>query len=226
MTISDVQTLWHQSLFDEYELRKFCFVKERQDDPGDFPSFTPKGRKVGEKVITACYIREYLVNEHLYGKRMCHMTASLLSADHTFKVSANIGFWCKGKWIQVYDILFIVMNEIRVFVPWKLCEGTAFHEVKGPLQHLKGRLNGLGCCQWRSKVNTIFESLAVKLDPFHAIQRFTSKIPKKGIKGNPIQRLRSQIVTHFKLVIRDPIDRGKKKNYANSFERDYQNKYS
>ena len=120
MTISDVQTLWHQSLFDEYGLRKLCFLKERQDDPGDFPTFTAKGRKVGEKVITACYIQEYLINEHLYGKRMCQMRASSLSADHTFKVSANI-------------------------VSWKLCKGTAFHGVKEPLQRLKGRLNGLGC---------------------------------------------------------------------------------
>jgi len=205
MTISDVQT----------------FVKERQDDPGDIPSFTPKGRKVGEKVITACYIQEYLVNEHLYGKRMCQMTASSLSADHTFKGSSNIGFWCKGKWIQVYDSLFIVMNEIGVVVSRKLCKGTTFHKVKEPLQHLKDRLNGLGCsidyffvdecCQWRSKVNSIFESSAVKLDPFHAMQRFTSKIPKKGIKGSPIRRLRSPIVTDFKLVIRDPIDHGKKR---------------
>ena len=60
-------------------------------------------------------------------------------------------------------------------------------------------------------MNTIFESSAVKLDPFHAIQRFTSKIPKKGIKGSPIRRLRSRIVTDFKLVIRDPTDHGKKR---------------
>jgi len=91
-----------RAFFDEYGLGKLCFEKE----PGDFPSFTPKGRKVGKKVITACYIQECLVNEHLYGKRMCQMTASSLSADHTVKVSANIGFWCKGKWIQVYDSLF------------------------------------------------------------------------------------------------------------------------
>ena len=86
------------------------------------------------------------------------MRTSLLSADHTFKVSANTAFWCKGKWIQLYDSLFIVMNEIGVVVSWKLCKGTAFHGVKEPLQCLKGRLNGLGCsidyyfvdncCQW------------------------------------------------------------------------------
>ena len=221
MTISDVQTLWHQSLFDEYGLRKLCFLKERQDDPGDFPSFIPKGRKVGEKVITACYIQDYLINELLYGERMCQMRASSLSTDHTFKVSANIGFWFKGRWIQLYDSLFIVMNEIGVVVSWKRCKGTGFHGVKEPLQRLKDRLNGQGCsidyffvdncCQWRSKLNAIFESSAVKLDPFHAIQRFTSKIPKKGIKGSPIRRLRSLIVTDFKLVIRDPTDHGKKR---------------
>lgn len=221
MTIADVQALWHQSLFDEYGLRKLCFVKERQDDCEDFLSFTPKGRKVGEKVIIACYVQEYLMNEHLYGKRMCQMKASSLSADHTFKVSANIGFWCKGKWIQLYDSLFIVMNEIGIVVSWKLCKGTAFHEVQDPLQRLKGRLDDLGCsidyffvdncCQWRSKLNSIFDSSAVKLDPFHAIQRITSKIPKKGAKGSPIRRLRSQLVTGLKLVIRDPTDQGEKR---------------
>ena len=130
MTVSDVQVLWHQSLFDEYGLRKLCYVKELQHDPGNFPSFTPKGRKVGEKIIVACYIQEYLRNEPLYAKRMCQMKASSLSADHTFKVSSNIGFWCQGKWIKLYDSLFIVMNETGIVVAWKLCKGTAFYGVK------------------------------------------------------------------------------------------------
>ena len=41
---------------------------------------------------------------------MCQMTALSLSADHTFKVASNIGFWCEGKWIQLFDSLF-VLNE-------------------------------------------------------------------------------------------------------------------
>ena len=154
-------------------------MKECKSDHEEFPSFTPKGKKVGEKIITSCYIQEYLSNEHLYGKRMCQMRASLLSADHTFKVSSNIGFWCKGKWIQLYDSLFIVMNEIGIVVSWKLCKGTAFHGVEDLLKQLHCRLSGQGCsidyffldncCQWRGKLNTIFDSSAVKLDPFHAI---------------------------------------------------------
>ena len=57
----------------------------------------------------------------------------------------------------------------------------------------------------------IFDNSAVKLDLFHAIQRFTSKIPKKGARGSTIRQLRSQIVSDFKLVIRDPTDSGKRR---------------
>ena len=103
MTISDVQVLWHQSLFDEYGVGKMSFLTEKNESPEAFPSFSPKGIKVGEKVSTCRYIMGYFEKEHRYHKRMCQMRASSLSADHTFKVSANICFWCEGKWIQLYD---------------------------------------------------------------------------------------------------------------------------
>ena len=149
------------------------------------------------------------------------MTASFLSAGHTFKVSSNIGFWCEGKWIQLYDSLFIVMNEIGVVLSWKLCKGTAFHKVEDQLINLKDRLNSQGstvrhiyvdnCCQWRQKLNSVFHGVSVKLDPFHAIQRVTTKIPKKGGDG-PLRRLRTQIVHDFKFILRDPTDVGPKRN--------------
>ena len=58
------------------------------------------------------------------------MRASLLSAHHTLIVSANIGFWCEGKWVQLYDSLLIAMNEIGIILAWKLCKGTAFDKVE------------------------------------------------------------------------------------------------
>ena len=148
------------------------------------------------------------------------MSALSLSADHTFKVSSNIGFWCDGKWIQLYDSLFIVMNEIGVVLSWKLSKGTGFHNVQDLLISLKERLNNQGClishfyvdncCQWRQKLNSVFDGVPVKLDPFHAIQRVTSKIPKK--RGNsPFQRLRAQMVQDFKLILRQPSDIGKQR---------------
>ena len=105
------------------------------------------------------------------------------------------------------------MNEVGVVLSWKLCKGTGFHNVKDLLISLKERLNNQGClisyfyvdncCQWRQKLNSVFDGVPVKLDPFYAIQRVTSKIPKK--RGNsPFQRLRAQMIQDFKLILRQP----------------------
>lgn len=144
------------------------------------------------------------------------MTAFSLSADHIFKVSANIGFWCRGKWIQLYDSLFVVMNEIGVVMSWRINKGTSFQGVEDLLHNLKTRLGNQhrsishfyidNCCQWRTKLTGIFANSLVLLDPFHTIQRFTSKIQKKGSKGSPLRKLRSLIISDFKLVLRDPTD--------------------
>ena len=152
---------------------------------------------------------------------MYQMTASWLSADHTFKVSANIGFWSNGKWIKLYDSLFIVMNEVGVVLSWRLCKGTSFIGVEDLLQRLKDRLERQGycishffvdnCCHWRAKLNSIFDSSLILLDPFHGIQRVTSKIPRKGTKGCSLRKLQYKVLTDFKLVIREPTDCGKKR---------------
>ena len=220
MTISDIQILWQQTLFDEYGLRKLFYFQETGNNTVEFPIFSPKGRKVGEKIITACYIQSYFEREHLFTARMCQMKASSLSADHTFKVSSNIGFWCNGKWVRLYDSLFIVMNEAGVVMSWQLCKGTSFSAVEGLLHRLKDRLVTLGCsigqfhidncCQWRAKLQSVFgNDTSVKLDLFHAIQRFTSKIPRKGGRGSALRKLRSRLISNFKLIIRDPTDQGK-----------------
>ena len=103
-----------------------CFLNEKGEVSERFQSFSSKGSKVGEKVATACYIQGYFEKEHLYHRRMCQMSASSLSADDTFKVSFNIGFWCEGKWIKLYDSLFIVMNEIGVVFILETVQGNSF----------------------------------------------------------------------------------------------------
>lgn len=112
-----------------------------------------------------------------------------LSCDHTFKVSANIGFWFNNRWVKLYDTLFIVLNEEGIVLSWKLCKGTKFSLVENVLKLLKERLDRQGkkptifmldnCCSWRTKVTKVFPNIAVKLDPFHAMQRVIKKIPKK-----------------------------------------------
>lgn len=110
---------------------------------------------------------------------------------------------------------------------WKLCKGTGFHNVQDLLISLNERLNNQGClishfyvdncCQWRQKLNSVFDGVPVKLDPFHALQRVTSKIPKK--RGNsPFQRLRAQMVQDFKLILRQPSDIGKQRTKSTPSE--------
>ena len=104
---------------------------------------------------------------------------------------------------------------------WKLCKGTGFHEVDNLLCLLKTRLRHHGCdvqhfytdncCHWRAKLNSIFQGCALKLDPFHAIQRVTSKIPKRGKRGSPSHRLRSRVAKDFRLYLGEAGDHGKER---------------
>lgn len=111
----------------------------------------------GRRVITNCFLRCYFEQEHMYSQRMSELLCVWLSADHTFKVSVNIGTWCQGVWVKQFDSLFTVLNEKGQVLAWRLMRGTAFDKVKIALQNLKGRLDNNGisttsiyidnCCQ-------------------------------------------------------------------------------
>ena len=89
---------------------------------------------------------------------MSQMNAEDLSADHTFKVAANIGIVRDGKWMKMFDSLFLVLNEAGVVMTWLLCKGTKFVSAKESLKLLKQRLDAQGseikliaidnCCKW------------------------------------------------------------------------------
>ena len=151
---------------------------------------------------------------------MSELPCIWLSADHTFKVSANIGAWSQGVWVKQFDSLFTVLNEKGQVLTWRLTRGTSFEKVKSTIQNLKKRLDSNGikvtsiyidnCCQWRNLLQNVFgEEVCVKLDLFHAVQRIVSKIPKRGEKGSVIKDLRRRLKDELKLVFRDPSDLGK-----------------
>lgn len=50
----------------------------------------------GRRLVTNCFLRSYFELEHMYSHRMSELPCICLSADHTFKVSANIGAWSQG----------------------------------------------------------------------------------------------------------------------------------
>ena len=54
----------------------------------------------GRRIITNCFVRVYFGNEHMYAQHTSEIPYEWLSCDHTFKVSANIGFWHKGVWVK------------------------------------------------------------------------------------------------------------------------------
>ena len=63
------------------------------------------------KIVTACLVEIYFSKEALYAVKMVQTEAKVISADHPFKVSANIPIMLQGMWIKLYDALLIVLNE-------------------------------------------------------------------------------------------------------------------
>lgn len=150
MTMSDIQTLWLQTMYEAYATRRQAFfstLRRNSCDPSSikFPDFQQRYQNPGEKIIASCIARNYFVKEKLYNNRMCQMSADRwLSCDHTFKVSATIGFWFNKRWVKLYDTLFIVLNEEGIVLSWKLCRGTKFISIDGLLKLLKRRLEAQG----------------------------------------------------------------------------------
>ena len=62
-------------------------------------------------MVTACLVESYFIKEALYAVKMVQTEAKVISADHTFKVSAKIGIMLQGMWIKLYDALLIALNE-------------------------------------------------------------------------------------------------------------------
>lgn len=143
-----------------------------------------------DDIIIGCFILHFEENNVFYTERMSDLSALYLSADHTFKVAANIGVRLPGnKWVTQYDSLFCVLNEKGQVVAWQLTKGTSFNHVEDLLKDLKKRLDNQNvtlnaiyvdnCCHVRKKITEIFgTNIPVKLDLFHAISRVTKKIPK------------------------------------------------
>ena len=104
----------------------------------------------------------------------------LISFDHTFKVTTNIGYLRPdGKWVKQYSSSFIVLNELRQVVTWQLTKTTSLDEVSSCLASLKTRMEipqgkhllvlTDNCCN--DKADIFGNDVIVQLDLFHAVQR-------------------------------------------------------
>eukprot|EP00111_Clytia_hemisphaerica_P008194 TCONS_00023877-protein len=98
---------------------------------------------------------------------MSSLKTSLLSVDHTFRVATNIGgFQTHGNeknWVQLYNSLFIVMNERKEIVSWHFTKKEKFAFVEDLLTNLGERCSedlryfiSDTCCKWKWKIFEIF----------------------------------------------------------------------
>ena len=107
--------------------------------------------------------------------------------------------------------MFIGWNENGEVVLWRLTKTTAFREIEDLLQELKGRLSLQGgspqmvvvddCCAVKASYRKVFPETVVKLDLYHACQRFVKTLPK----GLPKSQ---QLSKEFGLIFRANGDTG------------------
>ncbi|XP_078371346.1 uncharacterized protein LOC144654994 [Oculina patagonica] len=142
-----------------------------------------------------------------YQNQMEAIPCSILTCDHTFKVSKHIGVArsSDNAFINQFENLFSALNEHGQVVAWRLTRSTAFKEVEDLLQDLKTSLDKRGqqlnmimvddCCAIRPSYRRVFPAVPVKLDIFHACQRFVKTIPKGSCHSQ-------QISNEFGLIFR------------------------
>lgn len=125
------------------------------------------------------------------------LPAFVLSCDHTFKVSVNIGFLNpKTKtWTKQYDSLFMIFNEFGQVLSFEFVKTTAFSSIENHFKSLETSLGNAvklivldNCCHWKSKIQKHFANADVKLDIVHAVQSITKKVSKKNEFWKDIQK--------------------------------------
>ena len=162
-------------------------------------------------VLCKCLLAWFMERRSFYDMEMLAIPiGDYISLDHTFKVPSNIGYTrADGKWVTLYNSVFIVLNDIGQVVTWQFTASTSFSEVETLLADLNVRTDHPvtvfvdNCCQQRQKLREIFgDEITVYLDIFHAIQRLTKAMPKR----HPLFNF---CISDLKLVFRSPTDIGK-----------------
>ena len=140
-------------------------------------------------LIMRVFLEDFQAKRGAYESELRKTTATVLSFDHTFKVSKYIGTFRDddSRFVGQFSNLFVGLNENKEIVTWKLTRSTKFEHVEDNLKELNERLHKAGvtvrtifvdnCCKVRGKYQSVFGAeQEVKLDLFHAMQRITSTL--------------------------------------------------
>lgn len=181
-----------------------------------FPKLETTKLFIGRNLLTHIYIRIFFECREMFTQHMTSKTGKWLSADHTFKVSANIGYWKNRHWTKMFNSLFILMNEKIEVLAWQLTKGTSLDNVNSLLCGVKYRHEKAGvdveglvvdnCCTLAKKLKNIFgNNVVIKLGIFHAIKRILDKIPRKGISPD-LRMLRKKMTKTLRFCFSDETD--------------------
>ena len=109
------------------------------------------------------------------------------------------------------------MGESGTILHWRFTRGESFDEVRDVFTQLRERLRennvmleGIiihNCCKWKNMLSDAFPGVQIKLDLFHAVQRFLTQLPKRS-------RLTSEITKEYGLIFRPRHDLGEKRLHA------------
>ena len=166
--------------------------------------------------IMHLFLTEFHEKKPLFEREMStKLTARIISCDHTFKVSKSIGAFrdCDGQFVAQFQNLFIILNEHKQVLAWRLTRKTSFTEVEDLMTDLHERYPDLeeiyvdDCCHVRKQYEGIFKNVAIRLDLFHAVQRVVRTIPKGTVVSSAFGK-------EFGLVFRDDGDLGPSREKA------------
>ena len=203
------QTYWRLRLRFEED----CIRSEKEALVA-FPSFSQDTYPFPhEKIIKNVFTSYSVLFLTKFHTDMARRTSSWISCDHTFKSAANIGFVqeCDNSWVRLFNSLFCVLGNNGDVLHWRFTRGESFREVSNIFTDLQQRFHSQGvnmegiiidnCCKWRGMFSSVLPGVPVKLDLFHAVQRFL------GVIARDI-RINSGIAKEYGMIFRDPSDLG------------------
>lgn len=141
--------------------------------------------------IMHLFLRDFDLKKELYSNSFNKIMLTPISTDHTFKVSKNIGFARKveGKLVKQFENCSIALSDSGEVMTWCLTRLTALAEIKDFLSGLKQRLDRI-MGNWRTytlmtvvvfvRNMSVFGSVKVLLNLFHACRRITSAANKRS----------------------------------------------
>lgn len=169
--------------------RAFCYHRSIATDENEYYSNSMYSSPSNDQLMHIFLAYFNQVNG-IFENEVATTPCSILTCDHTFKVSKHIGVVRSSDkcFVTQFQNLFIGLNENGQVVNWRLTKTTAFDQIEDMLIDFKRKLDAQSshlemiivddCCTVRQSYQRIFSDTPIKLDIFHACQRFVKTLPK------------------------------------------------